>query len=77
MTLSNEQNDRIASIRRRIANIRAILESPDFMIETSAGGISERIDRNALNSELRDLEFEESNLTGSNQRFTSINLTHC
>ena len=72
-TVPNDPNvERLASIRRRISNIRAALEDPSFLTEIQIDGVAEKMDRRALREELRELETEEALLTGTRSRIYGV-----
>lgn len=72
-TVPNDPNaERLASIQRRIANIRAALEDPSFLTEIQIDGVAETMDRRALREELRELETEEALLTGTRSRIYGV-----
>ena len=66
--------ERLTSIRKRIANIREILEDPTLLTEITVDGVAERLDRESLRRELRELESEEDRLTGASRRVYGIKL---
>lgn len=68
---------RLISIQTRIAAIRSLLEDPSSLTNVSAAGVSETIDRRALNEELKDLERQEAYLTGTSNKIVGIDLTRC
>lgn len=70
-------NDRLTSIRTRIRNIRELLEDASTLTGVSVAGVSETIDRRSLNDELKDLERQESLLTGESNKLVGIDLTRC
>jgi len=71
----SDDSDKLASIRRRIANLRNLLESPDMMTGISIEGISETVDRADLRAELRELEREEAILSGSFSRIRTLDIS--
>lgn len=54
--------EKLANTRQRIALIRETLANPTFFTEISIDGVSEKIDRKALQEELVALEAEEQKL---------------
>ena len=68
------REDRLESVRARIAVIRGILADTTYLTEVSIDGISERIDRRALADELRILERQEIQLMygSSASRFKNV-----
>lgn len=67
-------DERLASVRRRIATIREALEDPTLITSVSVDGVSETIDRADLRKELKELELEEQQLTGAVRRVYSVGL---
>lgn len=63
MSTSTRQQ-RLQSVRSRIAIIRSVLEDANAITNVSVSGVSETVDRVSLRSELRDLEREEEFLSG-------------
>lgn len=68
-------NNKLESIRRRIAIIRQALESPDLITTIEIDGITEKVDRKQLNEELRDLEWQEAVLSGKSRRAKTIDMS--
>lgn len=68
---------RLLSIQTRITNIRNLLEDASSLTSVSSAGVSESIDRRALNEELKDLERQEAFLTGESNKLIGIDLTRC
>lgn len=66
------ENEKLASIRRRIQIIREALEDPSLITEITVDGVSERVDRRTLREELKELEAEESRLSGKTSRIYGI-----
>lgn len=67
-----EESERLASIRRRIKILRDALEDPSMLTEITVDGVNERFDRAQARAELRELEAEESRLTGRSSRLYGI-----
>lgn len=70
--------ERLASVRARIAAIRQVLEDPAYLTDVTIDGISERVNRQALVTELRDLERQEVLLLRggtSGSRFHNVDTT--
>ena len=65
--------DRLLAVRARITAIREILADPAYLTDVTIDGISERINRQALGGELRDLERQEILLLrGSGSRWHNV-----
>lgn len=60
--------EKLASIRRRIKTLRDALEDPTLLTELTIDGVSERFDRAQARAELKELEDEEARLTGRKAR---------
>ena len=58
--------------RRGEAGQRATLEDPSLVTEITIDGVAEKVDRQALREELRELEYEEGLLTGSRSRLYGV-----
>ena len=72
-TVPNDPNaERLASIRRRIVNIRTALEDPSFLTEITIDGVAEKMNRRDLIAELKDLENQEALLTGTRSRIYGV-----
>ena len=54
--------ERLTSVRARIAVVRAALEDASTLSDVSIVGASERFDRRALRDELKELEAQETSL---------------
>lgn len=63
MTVSSIYAERLESVKKRIAAIRAVLEDESTLSTVSVDGVSESFDRPALVEELKNLEREETELT--------------
>lgn len=73
MTPPNDPNaEKLASIRRRIINIRTALEDPSFLTEITIDGVAEKMNRRDLIAELKDLENQEALLTGTRSRIYGV-----
>lgn len=68
------EDERLASVRRRIKAIREALEDPTLLTSVSVDGVSESFDRADLRKELKELEKEEAELSGAFQRVFSVGL---
>lgn len=66
------KEEQLASVRRRIAAIRSLLEDTTLLTNVSISGLSESVDRTALRKELAELEDEEKRLTGHGGRIFRI-----
>ena len=64
--------EKLASIRRRIINIRTALEDPSFLTEITIDGVAEKMNRRDLIAELKDLENQEALLTGTRSRIYGV-----
>ena len=73
MTPPTDPNaEKLASIRRRIINIRTALEDPSFLTEITIDGVAETMNRRDLIAELKDLENQEALLTGTRSRIYGV-----
>ena len=61
--MTNDQQEKLESVRRRIKILREALEDPSLLTELTIDGVSERFDRAQAREELKELELEESRLT--------------
>ena len=73
MTPPTDPNaEKLASIRRRIINIRTALEDPSFLTEITIDGVAEKMNRRDLIAELKDLENQEALLIGTRSRIYGV-----
>lgn len=70
--------ERLTSVRARIAVVRAALEDPTTLSDVSIDGASERFDRRALREELKELEAQEvaleNQIAGRSTRVYKVDL---
>lgn len=66
--MTNDQQEKLESVRRRIKILREALEDPTMLTELTIDGVSERFDRAQARAELKELEEEEARLSGRKQR---------
>ena len=63
--MNEREQEKLASIRKRIKVIRDALEDPSLITELTIDGVSEKVNRSELRAELRELEAEEAAITGN------------
>lgn len=63
--MNEREQEKLASIRKRIKVIRDALEDPSLITELTIDGVAEKVNRAELRAELRELEAEEDAITGS------------
>ena len=70
--------ERLESVRKRIAMIRDALADPSTLSEITIDGVSEKVQRSQLVKELKDLESEElslmARLAGKSSRIFKVDL---
>ena len=69
-----ENEEKLQSIRKRIAMLREVLADPTMLTEIQIDGLSEKLDRREVREELKELEAEEARLTGNASRLYGIRL---
>lgn len=65
-------SEKLNSVRRRIKILRDALEDPSMLTEITVDGVNEKFDRAQARAELKELEAEESRLTGQTSRIYGI-----
>lgn len=64
--------EKLASVRRRIKMLRDALEDPTMLTSITIDGVSESFDREQARAELKALEEEEDRLTGRKPRVYGV-----